>query len=67
MQADVPSSSHRLVSLALMETYVRFNKVLAQHPQAMRRILAFFLSSNGIAHADQVSSLPMPQGTVDWI
>lgn len=54
VQAEVPFASHRLVSQALMETYVRYNKVLAQNPDAMHRSLGFFLSSNGIAHPDKV-------------
>lgn len=56
MQVDAPSANHRLVSLALMETYVRYNRVLAQHPQVLSRILGFFLGENGIGHKDTVSN-----------
>ena len=58
MQVEVPHASHRLVSLGLLELYVRFNKVAAQNPHALHKILAFFLSTNGISHADTVTILP---------
>ena len=50
----VPAASHRLVSLALMETFVRYNRVLAQNPQLLSRILGIFLGENGMGHADEV-------------
>ena len=56
----MPFASHRLVSQALMETYVRYNKVLAQNPDAMHRSLGFFLSANGIAHPDKVLRIHDP-------
>ena len=54
MQVAIPAASHRLVSLALMETFVRYNRVLAQNPQLLSRILGIFLGENGIGHADEV-------------
>ena len=32
MQTNVPASEHRLVSLALMETFVRYSKCAARLP-----------------------------------
>ena len=60
MQVDAPHGNHRLVSLALMETYVRYHRVLAQNPAILRRVLSFFLGNNGIGHADTVRCLPPP-------
>ena len=62
MQVDVPAGKHRLVSLAVMEAYVRYNKVVAQNPALLNRILATFLGDHGMSHADAVRFLPAEIG-----
>eukprot|EP00884_Botryococcus_braunii_P015515 jgi/Botrbrau1/2647/Bobra.0203s0001.1 len=57
MQHEVPSSGHRLVALALMETYVRYARVLQQEPQYIPTVLAAFLGPRGMAHPDSVVSV----------
>ena len=54
MQVDVPHCKHRLVALAVMETYVRYSKVLAQYPESLKKALAFLLGEYGISHPDEV-------------
>lgn len=58
MQVDAPCAQHRLVALALMETHVRYNRVLAQNQAVLSRTLSFFLGSHGIAHPDLVLLSP---------
>lgn len=38
MQAEPPSAKHRLVALALLESYVRYWKVLAQAQQYLPKV-----------------------------
>ncbi|CAL8470725.1 g10267 [Coccomyxa elongata] len=53
MQTDVPASGHRLVALALMETYVRYSRVLQQNTQYLPRVLDVFTGDKGIGHPDK--------------
>jgi exportin-T len=57
MQGEVPASGHRLVALALMETYVRYARVLQQDTQYLPNVLAAFLGNRGMAHPDAVTPL----------
>lgn len=54
MQTDVPASGHRLVALALMESYVRYSRVLQQNTQCLPKVLEVFLGDKGIGHPDKV-------------
>ena len=60
MRIDLPWAKHRLVSLAIMETYVRYSKVLAQYPETLRSALSFLLGEHGISHPDEVNP-PRPE------
>ena len=49
LQRDIPCVQHRLVCLMVMETVVRYGKVLQQQPQYIPRCLALFLDT-GTGH-----------------
>lgn len=53
LQAEVPCSSHRLVALILMESYVRYYRVVQQHMQNAPKLLALFLGDSGMGHPDE--------------
>lgn len=54
MQMKVPAGEHRLVALAVMETYVRYSRVLQQSPHCLAPVLQTFLGDRGIGHPDKV-------------
>ena len=51
----VPASHHRLVSLAIMETFVRYNRVLQHSQHCLPSVLQTFLGDKGIGHPDKVT------------
>lgn len=53
MQAEPPCTNHRLVALALMETYVRYWKVLQQAQQYIPKVISAILGDQGIAHPSE--------------
>ncbi|CAK0782799.1 hypothetical protein CVIRNUC_005994 [Coccomyxa viridis] len=53
MQMKVPASHHRLVSLAIMETFVRYNRVLQHSQHCLPSVLQTFLGDKGIGHPDK--------------
>ena len=53
-QATLPCSRHRLVSLAVMETYVRYSRVLTHHQAAIPMALTTFLDDRGMGHPSEV-------------
>jgi len=52
---EVPASEHRLVALAIMETYVRYCRVLQHSPQCLPVVLQTFVGDRGIGHPDKAS------------
>ena len=52
---EVPASDHRLVALAIMETYVRYCRVLQHSPQCLPVVLQTFVGDRGIGHPDKAS------------
>jgi hypothetical protein len=58
MQMKVPAGEHRLVALAVMETSVRYSRVLQQCPQCLAPVLQTFLGDRGIGHPDKVWIIP---------
>ena len=54
----VPASHHRLVSLAIMETFVRYNRVLQHSQHCLPSVLQTFLGDKGIGHPDKVIDQP---------
>ena len=52
----VPAGEHRLVALAVMETYVRYSRVLQQSPHCLPPVLQTFLGDRGIGHPDKVGT-----------
>ena len=60
MQMKVPASDHRLVSLAIMETYVRYNRVLQHSQHCLPGVLQTFLGDKGIGHPDKVILIHRP-------
>ena len=58
MQMKVPASHHRLVSLAIMETFVRYNRVLQHSQHCLPSVLQTFLGDKGIGHPDKVIDKP---------
>ncbi len=65
---EVPASEHRLVALAIMETYVRYTRVLQHALHCLPAVLQTFLGARGIGHPDKESRalscdmLANPQG-----
>ncbi|KAK9812733.1 hypothetical protein WJX72_002830 [[Myrmecia] bisecta] len=57
MSAEVPHAGHRLVALALLETYVRYSRVLPQQQELIPHVLAAFLGPRGMGHGAQVVSV----------
>ncbi len=57
MQMKVPASHHRLVSLAIMETFVRYNRVLQHSQHCLPSVLQTFLGDKGIGHPDKVINI----------
>ena len=64
MQMKVPAAHHRLVSLAIMETFVRYNRVLQHSQHCLPSVLQTFLGDNGIGHPDKVTDRPTPSSPV---
>ena len=58
MQMEVPASEHRLVALAIMETYVRYTRVLQHALHCLPAVLQTFLGTRGIGHPDKASDAP---------
>lgn len=58
MQMEVPASEHRLVALTIMETYVRYTRVLQHALHCLPAVLQTFLGSRGIGHPDKASHAP---------
>ncbi|KAL0051899.1 hypothetical protein WJX82_004175 [Trebouxia sp. C0006] len=54
--AEVPAWHHRLVVSALLETYVRFSKVMQQNQEYIPNVLAVFLGDSGMGHPDEAVS-----------
>ena len=54
----VPASHHRLVSLAIMETFVRYNRVMQHSQHCLPSVLQTFLGDKGIGHPDKVILVP---------
>ena len=54
----VPAAHHRLVSLAIMETFVRYNRVLQHSQHCLPSVLQTFLGDKGIGHPDKVTDPP---------
>ncbi len=52
---EVPASEHRLVALAIMETYVRYTRVLQHALHCLPAVLQTFLGTRGIGHPDKAS------------
>ncbi|KAI7842372.1 hypothetical protein COHA_004011 [Chlorella ohadii] len=51
MATEVPAAKHRLVALALLETYVRYSRVAAAGgDSALPAVVARFLDSRGMGH-----------------
>ena len=50
---EVPASGHRLVALAIMETYVRYTRVLQHALHCLPTVLQTFLGDRGIGHPDK--------------
>ena len=48
MQAEPPSAKHRLVALALLETYVRYWKVLQQAQQYIPQVRGWWAAHEGL-------------------
>ena len=55
MQANLPCARHRLVALAVLETYVRYSRVLQHHQAAIPLALTTFLDERGMGHPSEVS------------
>ena len=56
-QAESPASKHRLVALALLETYVRYSRVLAAGGgAALPAVDARFLDEHGMGHSSEAVS-----------
>ncbi|KAL4444906.1 hypothetical protein ABPG77_003956 [Micractinium sp. CCAP 211/92] len=54
MQAEVPAVKHRLVALALLETYVRYSRVLAAvGGAALAAVVPRFLDEHGMGHPSE--------------
>ncbi|KAL3158478.1 hypothetical protein ABBQ38_010710 [Trebouxia sp. C0009 RCD-2024] len=53
---EVPAGHHRLVVAALLETYVRFSKVMQQNQEYIPHVLAVFLGESGMGHPDEAVS-----------
>ena len=62
MQMDVPASEHRLVALTIMETYVRYTRVLLHALHCLPAVLQTFLGTRGIGHPDKASRAPYCDG-----
>ena len=58
MQMEVPGSEHRLVALTIMETYVRYTRVLQHALHCLPAVLQTFLGKRGIGHLDKASHTP---------
>lgn len=50
VQADVPSTQHRLVALALLESCARYARVIQQQPTLVLRAVSLFLGQTGLGH-----------------
>jgi hypothetical protein len=53
-QANLPCARHRLVALAVLETYVRYSRVLQHHQAAIPQALTTFLDERGLGHPSEV-------------
>ncbi|GAX84343.1 hypothetical protein CEUSTIGMA_g11765.t1 [Chlamydomonas eustigma] len=57
MQANLPSARHRLVAMAVLETYVRYSKILQHHQNVIPSAIMTFLDERGMGHpAEDVST-----------
>ena len=54
LQASLPCARHRLVALAVLETYVRYSRVLQHHPAVIPLGLTTFLDERGMGHPSEV-------------
>lgn len=54
MQANLPAARHRLVALAVMETFVRYARVLQQHAHVVPSAIMTFLDERGMGHPAEV-------------
>lgn len=53
MQGPVPHNSHRAVALAVLETFVRYCRVLQHHTGCITRVVEVFLGSCGMGHSSE--------------
>jgi hypothetical protein len=60
MTTDFAVARHRLLALALMECYLRYCRTMQQHPEAMPRVVAFYLGDHGIGHPSPVPAARPP-------
>lgn len=54
MEATIPSADHQLVSVVVLEVYVRYTKVLSGHQQVIAGVAATFVDTRGIQHPVEV-------------
>mmetsp|Transcript_5354 Transcript_5354/g.11718 ORF Transcript_5354/g.11718 Transcript_5354/m.11718 type:complete len:1077 (-) Transcript_5354:655-3885(-) len=53
MQATLPAAQHRLVTLAVLETYVRYSRVMQQQQHVIPHVITTFLDGRGMAHPSE--------------
>eukprot|EP00798_Chlamydomonas_sp_ICE-L_P025196 gene25196-10836_t len=53
MVASPAAAEHRLVALIVMETFVRYGRVLQQHPQIVPNAVMTFLDGRGMGHPSE--------------
>jgi hypothetical protein len=52
----LPWSTHRLVALAALETFVRYCRVLQQSPPVLAAVVPMYLDGRGMGHPSEVSN-----------
>jgi len=54
IKSEIPSSHHRVVSLAVLELYMRRCKVAMHHQSEFPKVLSTFIGNRGIRHPSEV-------------
>ena len=58
IQNDIPNRHHQIVSLAILELYLRCAKVPLHHQQHFPSVISTFIGENGIRHPAEVTTPP---------
>jgi hypothetical protein len=63
--AALPAAGHRLVALGVMETFVRYSRVLQQSQALLPSVVMTFLDARGLGHASEVGTDQCVHDTLD--